>query len=210
MSAPVRALIAAIGTYLDALEGPGTDDVRAGFAHHGSATLRTVATRANAVVDRHLVAALSAVEGWPDLKNSIAAAAPHLRWVTYDLYDRALIGDAFADGHAFASLVGPEGPVPAAGFELGLFLIAPGVFYRDHNHAAPELYAPLTGPHGWRFGPGDPIVWRPAHRPVWNEPFRPHATMAGAVPFLCLYVWTADIDAPAAVIRADDWASLEG
>lgn len=209
MSNPVRDLIAAIGPYLDKLEGPGTDDVRAGFARHRSASVRTIATRANAVVDRHLAAALAAIEGWPDLRQAIAAVAPHLGWVTYDLYDRALIGDAFADGHAFAKLVGPEGVAPAAGYELGLFLIAPGIFYRDHNHAAPELYAPLTGPHGWRFAPGDPLVWQPAHRPVWNEPFRSHAIKAGEVPFLCLYAWTADIDLPAAVIAADDWAVLE-
>jgi hypothetical protein len=210
LSDPVSALIDAIGPYLDALDGPGTDAVRSGFSRHRSTAVRTVAGQANRVVNRHLAPALSAVEGWPDLTHAIAAAVPYLGWVTYDLYDRALIGDAFAEGHAFAKLIGPTGPAPAEEYELGLFLIAPGIFYRDHNHAAPELYAPLTGPHGWRFAPGDPLVWQPAHRPVWNEPFRPHAIMAGTVPFLCLYAWTADIAAPAAVIAADDWAALEG
>ncbi len=47
---------------------------------------------------------------------------------------------------------------------MGLFVIAPHVLYRDHAHAAPELYLPLTGPHGWRFAPG-PAQCPPAQCP---------------------------------------------
>ncbi|MDZ7908534.1 MAG: dimethylsulfonioproprionate lyase family protein [Gemmobacter sp.] len=116
---------------------------------------------------------------------------------------------AFADGHAFASLLGEAAPIPAQDFDLGLFLIAPHVLYRDHAHAAPELYAPLTGPHGWRFGPGRPLVLKPAHQPVWNPPQRPHLTKVGALPFLCLFAWTREVNSPARVIPADDWPALE-
>ena len=124
-------------------------------------------------------------------------------------YPPEAIGAGFRTGHAYASLVGPGGPFTAGDFDLGLFLIAPQVFYRDHRHAAPELYAPLTGPHGWRFAPGDPLDWQPAHTPVWNPPQRPHATKVGAVPFLCLYAWTSDVAEPAVIVEADDWPRLD-
>ena len=80
----------------------------------------------------------------------------------------------------------------------------------DHRHAAPELYAPLTGPHGWRFRAGRPLIVKPAHQPVWNPPHQSHLTKVGAVPFLSLFVWTRDVNQAAQVIPADDWATLEG
>jgi hypothetical protein len=83
------------------------------------------------------------------------------------------------------------------------------VLYRDHCHKAPELYVPLTGPHGWRFGPGMPLIVKPAHHPVWNDPYAPHLTKVGAVPLLCLFGWTRDVAEVARVIPAPDWAELE-
>jgi Dimethlysulfonioproprionate lyase len=112
-------------------------------------------------------------------------------------------------GHAAALIVGEGAPFEARDFDMGLFLIAPHVLHRDHNHAAPKLYAPLTGPHGWRFGPGTPLQVQPAHQPVWNPPFQPHLTKVGPVPFLCLTVRTRDVAQRAQVLPADDWAKLE-
>ena len=83
------------------------------------------------------------------------------------------------------------------------------MLYRDHCHAAPELYAPLTGPHGWRFGPGRPLMVKPAHQPVWNPPYPPHLTKVGPVPFLCLFGWTRDVNEVARVMPAADWPELE-
>jgi hypothetical protein len=197
-----RALLRAIDAYLAGLSGPGVAEVRAALAASAAAA---PPPRADPTVARHLAPALAllAGDGHPALAAAIAAAAPHLAWAAYTGYPAAAIGAAFAANHAFATVAAS----PA--FDLGLFLIAPGILYRDHRHAAAELYAPLTGPHGWRFAPGDPLTWLPAHQPVWNEPFRPHATRTGAVPFLCLYAWTGDVDAPAEVVPAPDWQSLE-
>ena len=65
------------------------------------------AARANAVVDAHLAPALAGLRGGePQLAAGIEAIAPHLEWVTYDAYPRDLIGDGFAEGHAFASVIG--------------------------------------------------------------------------------------------------------
>lgn len=218
--AAIRALLAEAAAYLGTLPGDGVVEVRAGLARWSGGPLRPETDPGSAaqpdrsaviagLLAAHLPPALSALaETHPALAAAIGAAAPHLGWRAYDGYDEARIGAAFAAGHAYTSLIG-EGLIAAEDFDFGLFLIAPGLLYRDHRHPAPELYAPLTGPHGWRFGPDRPLLCRPAHAPVWNDPMVPHLTKVGPVPFLCLYGWTRDVDAPAEVVEATDWAELE-
>jgi hypothetical protein len=209
--AAVARLIGEADRYLAGLSGPGIAEVRARIALAPAAQAvspeAAVAPTANPVLDRWLAPALAAMDR-PGLAAAIAGAAPHLAWTNYH-YPSGQAGPAFPRAHAFATLIGDGGPANLPGFDLGLFLIAPGVFYRDHRHAAPELYAPLTGPHRWRFRPGAPLVAKPAHVPVWNPPHQPHATLAGAVPFLCLYAWTRDIAERAEMIPAPDWATIE-
>lgn len=197
--------------YLAGLDGPGIAEVRAGLSRWRGAGPQPVAAASNPVRDRWLAPALERVaENRPALAQAIGQAAPHLKWITYDAYPPEKIGASFRTGHAFASIVGEvDAPYTSRDFDFGLFLIAPQVLYRDHRHAAPELYAPLTGPHGWRFGTSAPLAVLPAHVPVWNEPFRPHLTKVGTVPFLCLFGWTSDVSAPAEVLPAEDWDALE-
>lgn len=147
--------------------------------------------------------------GASTLAKTIWRAAPLMRWMTYDAYPTEQIGEKFANGHAYATLMGEKTSIHADDFELGLFVIAPNTLYRDHRHKAPELYAPITGPHQWRFRPGGTFETRPAHEPVWNEPMAPHATLTGNVPFLCIYCWTGDVNEPAEVIHVDDWNGFE-
>lgn len=207
---PLSRLIGAVDAYLAMLPGPGIAEVRRGIADRAVAALRVRPGVATIVVEAHLHPALAALRGThADLAEAVADAAPLLRWSRYDCYPQEQIGADFALNHAFATLIGEDGPFAADDFDLGLFLIAPHVLYRDHHHAAPELYAPLTGPHGWRFGPDQPLVIQPGHQPVWNPPHRPHLTKVGPVPFLCLFCWTRDVNAPAHVIPADDWPALE-
>jgi Dimethlysulfonioproprionate lyase len=206
---PLFVLYDAARAYLLALDHPGAAEVRASLPLDPGPLSRLTAGR-NAVADQWLAPALASLTvDQPVLARAIAGAADHLSWVTYDLYPRDQIGDAFATGHAFASIMGGAAPFAAEDFDLGLFLIASHVLYRDHHHAAPELYAPLTGPHGWRFGTGRPLIVKPAHQPVWNPANQPHLTKVGAVPFLCLFVWTKDVHEIAQVIPADDWPALE-
>ena len=143
------------------------------------------------------------------LAAEITAASSWLTWNTYDGYDHNEIGTDFPRNHAYASIIGEVAPVPAPDFDLGLFLIAPNVLYRDRRHAAPELYVPLTGPHGWRFKPDAPLITKPGHEPIWNEPGQPHLTKVGPEPLLCIYCWTRDNDKPPVVLHAEDWAELE-
>lgn len=207
--AALQTLLGAARDHLDGLSHPGSEEVHAGLATC-SETVSDHPPLTHPVVERWLAPALrQAADIAPGLAGAIGAAAPHLRWISYDLYARDEIGNGFAEGHAFAAIAGGHAPFHAADFELGLFLIAPGVLYRDHCHLAPELYAPLTGPHGWRFAPGRPLIVKPAGEPVWNPSLQPHLTKVGPDPFLCLFVWTRDVEAVARVIPAADWPALE-
>jgi len=202
-----RGLIAGIDGYLSRFDGGEVRGVREGIARWQDGPVHDVpAARVSAC--RHMEAALAAMGALP-LAGQLSDLWRDLAWTTYDLYPPAEIGEAFAAGHAFASLIGSDAPLKADGFELGLFLIAPHVLYRDHHHAAAELYAPLTGPHGWRFRPGDALEWRDAHVPVCNPPWRPHATKVGHIPFLCIFGWTGDVNEPARVLPSDDRPALE-
>jgi Dimethlysulfonioproprionate lyase len=209
LETPMKALYTAARDYLLTLDHPGAAEVRAGLpADPGPEQARPA--RRNAVVDQWLAPALQAMDAsHRSLAQTIGDAADRLEWITYDRYPAADIGPQFPSGHAYAMILGGGAPFAARDFDLDLFLIAPHTLYRDHHHAAPELYAPLTGPHGWRFGAGRPLVVKPAHQPVWNPAHQPHLTKTGVVPFLALVVWTRDVNEVARVIHSPDWAELE-
>ena len=205
----VARLIDEADRYIATLPGRGVAEVRAGLNTWRGGDVR-VTPQANAVVNQHLSAAFAPLRATHlALAQAIEGAAPHLTWITYDGYPLEEIGTDFAKGHAYASLIGEAGNVAAQDYDLGIFLIAPHVLYRDHHHAAPELYAPLTGPHGWRFGPHTPLITKPAHHPVWNDAHRPHMTKVGPTPFLALFGWIRDVTQVAQVIPAPDWPALE-
>jgi hypothetical protein len=205
----VARLIDEADRYIATLPGRGVAEVRAGLNQWRGGEVR-VTPQANAVVNQHLSVALAPLRATHlALAQAIEGAAPHLTWITYDGYPLEEIGTDFAKGHAYASLIGEAGNVAAQDYDLGIFLIAPHVLYRDHHHAAPELYAPLTGPHGWRFGPHTPLITKPAHHPVWNDAHRPHMTKVGPTPFLALFGWIQDVRQVAQVIPAPDWPALE-
>jgi hypothetical protein len=206
----IRHLVDTLDIYLARFDGPGIADVRAGIAEHRGGPLQPV-TPNRVPATRHAETALDAmqVDGESALAEAIAAAMPFLEWGAYDPYPRAEIGEKYAENHAAASIIGSGGHLLSRDFDLGLFVFGPETLYRDHHHAAPELYAPFTGPNGWRFASGQPLEWRSAHRPVWNEAWAPHAIKSGSLPFFCVYGWTRDVAVPARMIVEPDWAELE-
>jgi len=191
------------------LRGPGVTKTRRALAAAGE----PVATfdRVRELVEPWLTSALAALAvAKPTLARALAESAPHLLWKRYD-YSGPGIGPAFPSGHAFCTLAGEaDGPFRVTGLDIGLFVMAPGLFYRDHAHPAPELYLPLTGPHRWRFAPDAPLVKRAALDPIWNEPEAPHVIKVGPVPFLALYAWLDRAGDAAWVVPASDWARHEG
>jgi hypothetical protein len=208
MTDPIRHLIDASETYLRRFGSDGARDVVSGIARWKDGPTQKVTPQPHPACG-YLDEAIAAIDSADELRNAIEAARPALKWITYDLYPREDIGPRFPEAHAFASLIGGDAPVLADDFELGLFLIAPKTLYRDHHHAAPEIYAPLTGPHGWRFGTDHPFRDKPAHEPVWNPAWGIHATLVRDVPFLCLFGWTRDVNTPAKTVTAIDWDMIE-
>jgi hypothetical protein len=206
----INSLIDEADRYFAGFSGAGIAELRTGLSRWRVGPVTMGKGKANGVLDTWMGPALAALTPThPALATAIAGAVPYLDWITYDDYPRSEVGEDFATGHAFASIFGESAAIPALDWDMGLFLIRPDVLYRDHCHLAPELYAPLTGPHGWRFGPDRPLMIKPAHEPVWNPPNRPHLTKVGPTPFLCFFVWMRDVAQPAHIIPARDWAKLE-
>ena len=206
----IRHLISEIDLYLGTLSGYGAAAVRTGLSTWKDGPYTPVPAQ-KTILPQELETALKLLraDGHVSLADAIGDAAGYLKWITYGLYPRDEIGDAFAIGHSFCSIVGENSPVAAMDYDLGLFIIKPDLLYRDHQHAAPELYAPLTGPHGWRFGKGEGLTWKEAHQPVWNQSYQHHATKTGPNPFLCIFGWTSDTHEAPSVIVCDDWDKLE-
>lgn len=206
----IRTLVAEIDAYLGRFEGRGISDVRAGIARWKDGPMRAIVPqRIRQTV--HVDGALDwmGVNGDRVLAAAIGAAMPHLAWMAYDPYPRDLIGDLYAENHCMASLIGEGGHIGSEDFDLGLFGFGSDILYRDHKHAAPEMYAPLTGPHGWRFQSGANLDWRSTFQPVWNEPWAHHAFKSGPTPFLCVFGWTKDVNVPAEMIVEPDWTEIE-
>ena len=147
------------------------------------------------------------------LKAALIAARDHLHWRVDDgryYAEGADVGDGYRTGNMHALLAGPQGcPIRAEDFLLGFFLLTPRRLYRDHAHAAPEIYIPLTGPSGWRFDLGS---WQDhdAGTVIYNAPQKVHATRVYDVPFLALFAWMRDTGPACYVVPADDWAKVEG
>lgn len=157
-----------------------------------------------------------AIDGMPqslsDLTDALQNALPQLQWrVDQGRYypPTADVGDGYRNGNMHCELIGPHGSAfHHDDFTLGLFLLMPGVLYRDHAHLAPELYLTLLEPSGWRFNGGE---WRdvPSGTIIWNAPETSHATRVYDKPFLSIYSWTRDVHSQCHVVPRDDWCEIE-
>lgn len=150
---------------------------------------------------RHLPEAVAAVI---TLDSSIAAVLAEiedqLAWQQNANYSDAAMGcDGYMDNYAYAELVGPGGLWPGSDFRMGLLLLGPHLHYREHSHAAPELYWLLTGPSEWKSASGD-FRSRGQGATIWHPPHVVHATRTGTNPLLALYIWTSDVGQPARLV----------
>jgi hypothetical protein len=135
-----------------------------------------------------------------DVAAAVAAVEHGLHWKQNRNYSDFNLGQpGYMDGYAYAEIIGPSGFFPGGDFLLGLLLIGPHRVYRDHFHAAPELYWLLTGPSRWKDGSGD-WATREAGSLCWHDPFVVHATATAATPLLALWAWLRDIDQPARLV----------
>ncbi len=127
------------------------------------------------------------------IREYILLALNHLQWNVdaEEFYGKTSgIGKDYLTGNMNTELIGPKtGFFVSNQLRLGLFLLEPNIFYKDHMHAAPELYLNLTGGTQWRF---EHTNWteKSPDSIIYNPPFRTHAMKVGDIPFLSVWCWT--------------------
>ena len=100
-------------------------------------------------------------------------------------------------------LIGPvNGHFKSKELKLGLFLLEPKIFYKDHKHEAPELYLNLTKGTDWRF---EETIWQEkgSGSIVYNEAFRVHAMRTKQNPFLSVWCWSTNPITKCVVVNRD-------
>jgi len=147
------------------------------------------------------------------IAKQLKLAKPHLTWREDNgLYytEGADLGEGYRSCNLHTLLIGPG----ACGFEhpdfnLGIFMLGPRTLYRDHKHAAPELYVNLSERSGWRLR--ESIHWQdyPVGSLIWNASNEVHATRVYEQPFLSIFAWLHDVQEPCEVVIRDDWAEIE-
>jgi quercetin dioxygenase-like cupin family protein len=131
-------------------------------------------------VCRHLGDACAAMR--PDLAAAFLALEPALPWRTRDVPNPS---PGFAEGHASARILDPNGLEQRGGLVAGFSLVAPGVTYPEHHHPPEEIYLVLSGGEWWQAGG----AW---HAPgpggiVHNPPGILHAMRGTTGPLLAIW-----------------------
>jgi quercetin dioxygenase-like cupin family protein len=147
-------------------------------------------------VCRHLPIALQHARRQPGpvgaLADAFAVIAPQLNWKVRASAE--MQGEAFLNGHANATITGPEGLEIRRDVWIGVSLMAPHTQYPDHHHPPEEIYVVLSGGQ-WR------QASNPWHEPgigglVYNPPNIEHAMRSAERPLLALwFLWTEHINA---------------
>ena len=91
-----------------------------------------------------------------------------------------------------ATLLGPEGPIPAPDVRLGLVYMRPDSYYPLHLHDADETYAIVAGQAMWTAG--DDIRMRREGDLIHHPSLMPHAFRTGPEGFLAIWRWSGDIN----------------
>lgn len=129
---------------------------------------------------------LQPADALADVVVALQRVAVELSWrQTYGASD---FGVDFLRGYGWSEFIGLRGPVPSETIACGVLLLAPGVSYPSHAHAAEEVYLPISGVAEWQKGVGDFAavpVGQAIHHPSWT----PHAMRTGDQPLAALYLW---------------------
>ncbi|MEM8989136.1 MAG: dimethylsulfonioproprionate lyase family protein [Pseudomonadota bacterium] len=125
------------------------------------------------------------------LAVSAGAAAQVLDWIP--VFEGGGIDPILAEGMLAAQIAGSYGCFASTEMAAGLFLLAPGVHYPLHTHAAAEVYACLSGTLWITHGlDAAPFPLRPGEVSL-TPPHRLHALETRAEPALLAYIWTGEV-----------------
>jgi hypothetical protein len=122
----------------------------------------------------------------PALVAALLRFGQELAWrQTYTAQD---LGVEFLDNYAWTEVLGLRGPRHSERLACGFLLLGPRTHYPSHQHAAEELYVPLSGRAEWQQADG---VWR-CHEPgtvIQHRSEEPHAMRTREEPLLAVYLW---------------------
>ena len=164
--------------------------------------------------ENSLQKALKSIKSEPliPLRKSIFLALNEMNWNIDNgsYYEKnSGIGKHYLNGNMNSELIGPiHGSFISNEFRLGLFLLEPKIFYKDHKHEAPELYLNLTNGTHWRF---KNRIWqeKSAGSIIYNEPNMVHAMRVNEVPFLSIWCWPYNSSKKCVLVPRKDWVELE-
>lgn len=143
----------------------------------------------------------AAREEAPDLAEPLKTLLPVLRWTQNPNYRRTPPSSDFLSRYGYAQFAGPGGVsslLASDQLAFGVLMLGPGTVYPAHAHPAEELYLPLAparwqrGDEGWRDRRACDLVHHPSGMV--------HATEAGKVPLLALYLWLGDLGTAAKIL----------
>ncbi len=112
-----------------------------------------------------------------------------------------------ADMISVATLMGPDGPIPAPDVRLGLVYMQPESYYPLHLHDADETYVIIAGQALWTAG--EDIRMRGAGDMVHHPSLMPHAFKTGSEGFLAIWRWSGDINADSYAFIEEHAAKLQ-
>ena len=147
-----------------------------------------------AAVERHLGSALAALTCAEPLAQAVRDLAEPLPW--YQIFQGDGIEPNLAAGLVAGQVAGQVGLVESQRIRTGLFLLAPGIHYPLHQHAALELYYVVSGALTLQWGRGGtPFTLTPDQWSV-TPCHQLHALTIGDAPCLLIYAWVGEVEAP--------------
>lgn len=167
----------------------GSDDRVRLAAERIFSSLRTTPARAGQEkagrlpVCEHLPIALEHARPVGAIVDAFASIEPQFNWKLRDGAEKQ--GERFLNGHANATIIGPEGIEIRRDVRVGVSLMAPHMQYPDHRHPPEEIYLVLSQGQ-WR------QASNPWHEPgigglVYNPPNIVHAMRSMDAPLLALW-----------------------
>ena len=143
-----------------------------------------------AAVHQHLPTLVAAMPSTP----IAAALRPFMNAVSwYQIFDGAQVPDTLAGGLMAGQIVGGRGILSSDELYFGLFLLAPGITYPLHQHAALEIYCVLSGEVLIRHGRAKPARRIQAGGHSVTPPHQVHELRTEDEACLIAYVWTGDL-----------------
>ena len=135
------------------------------------------------------IRALLATSNHP-VARAVLAAQTRLPWGSNPVED--LTEDSIAAMITVATLMGPDGPIPAPDVRLGLVYMRPDSYYPLHLHDADETYVIVAGQALWTAG--EDVRMRRAGELIHHPSLMPHAFRTGPEGFLAIWRWSGDIN----------------